>query len=688
MPIKEYIPLDSGRIILVGTDLAGITTLLGTPTAPSMPGVEVAATITENLTTGSMLYRPPAWITAIMTLVLTLFVGLIAARSSALHGLLLTLTVLALIGIVGVVLFMGGVYVPLAAPLLAVTVTGGVLAANSAAATERSRVEAEAALQSRLQAIAGIGRLVNSSLDREQLLIEILRWAESEIDAEASSVLMLDPDGQHLRFEVALGDKAEMLKDITVQVGEGIAGTAAATGEPIVSQDVEVDERWSPDVAYAIDYPTTSILCVPMILRDEVIGVIEVINKRSGPFTEYDVQLMQVIAHQSAMFLENARLYRELSDRVDYANEELRKTNDRLQFEMARIATLVDEMADAVVATDEADRIVIFNNAAERIFGVSEKRACGQLAATVFSHPDVCDLFAMPLSPHGGSYETEITLDESEGTVVRAHIALIDEPTHRSMGKCAVFTDISHLKQLDRMKMDLISFVSHELKNPIGALQNSWRYVDKHLDIEDDRVEHMLDIAGRQSRRMQYLVQDFLDLSRIEAGQELSLRLTEIDRPKELIESAVSLCRRVGPERTITVEVDPDMPVFEADSDKLEAVIINLVENAAKYSEVDAPIAVRVSPTDTEVLIEVEDHGVGIREEDQARLFRSFQRVHDDSYGQVSGTGVGLYICQHIVQAHGGEITVDSTWGEGSTFKLHLPLRSGGGRGAGEDDAS
>ena len=251
----------------------------------------------------------------------------------------------------------------------------------------RDDAQAQAALQSRLQTIAGIGRLVTSSLDRDQLLLEILRWCQSEIDAEASSILMMDPDGQHLRFEVALGEKAEMLKDITVQVGRGIAGVAAETMAPVVSQDVQHDERWDSDVAYAIDFPTRSILCVPMMLRDAVIGVIEIINKRTGQFTDYDVQLMQVIANQSALFLENARLHRALTERVDLADEELRRTNERLEFEVARIATLDDQMTDAVVATDGSDCVIIFNEAAQRMFGTPESRAHGRLVTEVQPHP-------------------------------------------------------------------------------------------------------------------------------------------------------------------------------------------------------------------------------------------------------------------------------------------------------------
>ncbi len=361
---------------------------------------------------------------------------------------------------------------------------------------------------------------------------------------------------------------------------------------------------------------------------------------------------------------------------MDVADAELRRANERLEFEMARIAILVDEMGDGVIATDEADRIVIYNNAAERMLGVPERRAVGRQAVTVFHDPGLADLFAMPLSPHGGSYETEIALDEAEGRVVRAHVALIDQPGRQAVGKCAVFTDISHLKELDRMKMDLISFVSHELKNPIASLQGACRLLRDRISLDDERTERLLEIATRQGRRMQYLVQDFLDLSRIEAGQRPQLHWVEIGDPEGLARGAMALCRGVGSEHHLDVEVAEDTPVFWADRDKLEAVLINLVENAVKYSPDGGKVTVRVCPGDEEILIEVDDDGVGIREEDLPKLFKSFQRIHDTSYGRVSGTGVGLYICKHIMEAHGGDISGESTWGEGSTFRLRLPLRT------------
>jgi len=661
---------------VVGADLAGITTLLRTPTAPLMPGVEVAATITENLVGQSMLVPAPSWTQYALALSLALLVGWLAGRNTPLGSLLVTLLALILVLALGFGLFRAQIYLPLMAPLLAVALTGGLLAADSAAHADRRRTEAETRLESRLQAISGIGRLANSSLDRRRLLLEILHWAQTEIDAEGSSLMLMEPDAQHLRFEVALGDKGEMLRDITLRLGEGIAGTVAQTGEPIIAQDVLEDPRWSRDVAYAIDFDTRSILCVPMTLRDRVIGVIEVLNKRGGRFTSNDVQLLQVIAQQSALFLENARLYTTLSDRVDVADAELRRSNERLGFEMARIATLVDEMSDGVVATDEADRIVIFNNAAESMFAINGPWALGRTAVTVFDHPELVELFAMPLSPHGGSWETEITLDEAGGRIVLARIALIDQPGRQAVGKCAVFSDISHLKALDRMKMDLISFVSHELKNPIASLQGACHMLQSRLTFDDERTERLLQIASRQSRRMQYLVQDFLDLARIEAGQRLELRWAEVADAEALAHGAIVLCRSVGSEHHLRVDVTPQMPVFYADRDKLEAVLINLVENAVKYSPEGGDVTIRVGVEDDRVTIKVEDQGVGIREEDLSRLFRSFQRLHDATWGHVSGTGVGLYICKHIMEAHGGDISVESTWGEGSTFRLRLPLRS------------
>lgn len=635
--------------------------------------VLVASPLAPGLATESLM-RAPAWLQYATTLAFALLVGWLAGRGGPLTSLLATVGVLALAFGLGFGLMLGGVHLPLMAPVLAVLLTGGLLVANGASHADRERAEAATRMQSRLQAISGIGRLASSSLERGQLLVEILQWAQNEIDAEGSSLMLMEPDGEHLRFEVALGDKGEMLQDITLRVGEGIAGTVAQTGEPIIAQDVQQDPRWSRDVAYAIDFETRSILCVPMTLRDRVIGVIEVLNKRGGGFTDNDAQLLQVIAQQAALFLENARLYATLADRVDVADAELRRTNERLAFEMARIATLVDEMSDGVVATDEADRVVIFNNAAERMFGIDARWALGRPAVTVFDHPELVELFAMPLSPHGGSWETEIVLDQAEERVTLARVALIDQPGRQAVGKCAVFSDISHLKALDRMKMDLVSFVSHELKNPIASLQGACTMLHARLSVDDEGTQRLLEIASRQSRRMQYLVQDFLDLARIEAGQRLELRWAEIADPEALVNGAIALCRSVGSEHELRVAVAPDMPAFWADRDKLEAVLINLVENAVKYSPGGGEVTVRVGVEGEQVAIEVQDHGVGIREEDLPRLFRSFQRLHDSTWGHVSGTGVGLYICKHIMEAHGGDISVQSTWGEGSTFRLHLPL--------------
>lgn len=663
----------AGKIVLVGVDLPSATRYLRTPTAPEMPGVEVAAYVTDNLLAGDPLSPPAAWVRYLSALLLCLLTAHLLARSGPLAGLLLTLLLLVVVLVLGVGLFLYDIYLPMAEALLAVGLTGAILVVGAAAEVDRRRVEAEARLQSRLQTIAGVNRLAASSLDRDQLLLETLRWVEAEIGAEACSLLLLDEDRRHLRFEVALGEKGPMLKDFQVEVGKGIAGTVAEQGVPIVVDDVRRDPRWAADIAQAIEFRTRSILCVPMILQDRVVGVIELINKRHGTFTDEDTELLQVIAHQAALFLERARLYRELEQRVDYANAELREANRRLALEMSRIATLVDQLADGVIATDGRDRIVICNEVAGDMFGLDARRAVGQPVLAVVRHPDLVSLFAMPLSPHGGSYETEIVLDPDRGRTLMARIALVEQPGEQAVSKCAVFTDITHLKQLDQMKMDLISFVSHELKNPIASLQGACQMLESRLQIEDEQTARLLAIARRQGRRMQYLVQDFLDLSRIEAGLRLELSWNEIRDVPGLIAGVFELCRHGGPAHQRVIEVAPDMPIFWADTPKLESVLINLVENAHKYSPDGGKVTVAAFPRDGEIVFEVRDQGVGIKEADLPRLFRSFARLHDSAHGTVSGTGVGLYICKHIVEAHGGHIEVESVWGKGSTFRVVLP---------------
>jgi len=665
-----------GKIVLVGSDLAGFTSYLRTPTAPMMPGVEVTANILNSLIQGSTLGLPAAWLQHLGALLLALLTAWLVARRGPVGGFLLTLVVLVGVAALGLGLFMLDICVPLAEPLLVAALVGGLLVADTAAIADRRRARTDAQLQSRLQAIAGIVRLVSSTLDREKLLVEILRWIQGEIDAESSSLLLMEEDGRHLRFEVALGDKGAMLEDFHLEVGKGIAGTVALEKEPVIVHDVHRDERWAQDIADAIDYQTQSILCVPMMLHDKVTGVIEVINKRGGRFTERDVQLATVIAQQAAFFLENARLYRELADRVDFANEELQETNQRLAAEMARISTLLDGMGDGVIGTDGRDHIVLLNDVAEEMFGLREQDVLGQSILAAVDRPGLVELFAMPLSPRGGSYETEILLDAETGQVVRAHVALVDEPGGQTSGKVAVFADITHLKELDRMKMDLITFVSHELKNPIGALQLAYDRLSRQLAAPDERTTQVLGIARRQSGRMQCLVQDFLDLSRIEAGQSLELAWSEISDPAQLIQSAVELSRPGGPEHAFETEVADDIAPFWADRSKMESVLINLLENATKYSPDGGTVTVRAFPTDCDMVFEVQDQGVGIREADLPKLFRSFQRVHDSSFGRVSGTGVGLYVCRHIVEAHGGSIEVESAWGAGSTFRFSIPQRA------------
>jgi PAS domain S-box-containing protein len=528
-------------------------------------------------------------------------------------------------------------------------------------------------MESRMHAIASIGSLIVSSLDRRELLNQVVRWVERELDVPAVSILLMDERRRHLVFEVASGEKGEDVKAFTLELGQGVAGTVAATGEPLIVNDADRDPRQARDIAEAVQYPTRSILCVPMKLHGEVIGVIEALNKRSGRFTEYDESLLSVIAGQAALFLESARLYGEMQRRVEEATADLRVANRDLATQKAKIETLVDEMESGVIATDARDRVVMWNRAAERLLGVSERVALGQPALAVIHHPGLSELFAMPLSPLGGRHATELDLTvDDQNLVIRASITLVDEADGQQ-GKLAVLTDITQLKEIDRMKTDLISFVSHELKNPLASIKGFAQLLLRSTS-PDSPQSKLVALLNQQTNRMQWLVEDILDVARIDAGVALEMRWSQITDLRALVEGLVNLQAVTDEGHQFVVDIPDTLPPFTADRGKLEQVLVNLISNACKYSPEGGEVRIAAQVQDGLLTLTVSDEGIGLSPEDEANLFQRFRRGAGAGRKRIAGTGIGLFLSRHLVEAHGGRIWAQRRE-KGTTFYVQIPLQ-------------
>ncbi len=676
LPTEQLRSQLAGKIVLVGPTAVDIARLYRSPVSPLVPGVEIAAVALDNIINGRALRPLPWWVTILLTAVACLVLGGVLAGLDAWSALLVGVTaVVGYLGL-GLLLFVNNIVLPMALPVVGSAAVAMMLVAMAAALSEQERERVEAQLQARIQSILGVGRLIVSSLDRDQLLDQTLQWVETELRAEAASILVIDEDHRQLRFLAATGEKAEEVKDFTVQLGHGIAGQVAASGEALIVNDAGRDPRQAHDIAQALDFPTQSVLAVPMMLHGEVVGVIEALNKLGGmAFTEDDAGLLTVIAQQAALFLDSARLYAELQQRVDFANAELREANARLNDEKARIETLIAQMASGVLATDAHDRIVLINRAAEEMLGLRSAAVVGEAILSVIKDSRVADLFARPLSLDSGVHIEQMELPADSGNIVRLHLAFVQDHKEQ-LGKCLVLSDVTHFVELNRMRTDLISFVSHELNNPLGALQGFVTLMTATDEQLSEQGRSYLTYIEQLVKRMQHLVADFLNISRIEAGRPLAVEWEVIaaDRFGQLPGSIFDLTTRDTQNYELIVDIPADLPPIRADWSKLDEILTNLINNAIKFSPDGGPVEVSARQEGNFVRFAVRDEGIGISAEQKANLFQRFRRLHEAHEKRMPGTGVGLFLCKHLVEAHGGTIEVHSEVDRGSTFSFTIPL--------------
>ncbi len=675
VPVAELMRQDAelaqlrDKVALVGKTAAGSGSKHRTALHPYVPGVELQATAVANLMQADFLAPAPAAYTVLSVILAAALAGLLCAGCSPGRAVvvLVGLWIVGFASLAG--LFFAGIVARMAEPLTAAVLSGVIVTSLAAAAADRSRARA----QSVADTLQAVGNMVRSTLNRPELLRAILEYVRQTLDAGAASLLTVDEDTGDLVFEVALGEKGEEVSAFKIAPGEGLVGFVVERGESVVVNEPEGDPRFRRDIAEAIEYPVRNALCVPLRLKGRIIGVIEVLNKQTaGGFTDADLLLLETIASPAAVFIENVQLYAKLEDRVQVANRELVAANRELGAQKARIEAIVQGMADGLVALDGAGRVTHVNAAAARMLGVDPDDLYGRPATECFADPDLQRLFRDLIPAGDAPPERELTVAAPQALVLRGQAASARDE-RGAEGWVVVLTDITQLKELDRMKSELVSFASHELRNPLTAVKGFTALLAQE-DGVPPAARHYVSTMETQVDRMRRLVEDFLNIARLEAGHPLEMNWTEVSDVGELVGSVVNTERPNAPRHEFRLNLDPGLPVFEADRDKLYQVLANIVNNAVKYSPRGGTVTVTVRPNEEGVLFSVTDEGIGIAPEDMRQLFRRYRRVRRGGTERVTGTGLGLYLAKHLVEAHGGRIWADSTAGEGSTFHFAIPL--------------
>ncbi len=343
-------------------------------------------------------------------------------------------------------------------------------------------------------------------------------------------------------------------------------------------------------------------------------------------------------------------------------------------------ATL-SSMVEGVLAVDMERRILSVNTAAARLLNVRPERISGEAVADVIPGERLRTLIEQTLEtdqpiqtdvdlsvPPPGGGEPVRRLFLAQGAVLRDHNGM-------RIGSLIVLNDVTRLRRLEVVRRDFVTNASHEIKTPVAAIKAAAETIIDAGDSDPEATRHFLGVIARQSDRLHHIVEDLLALARIEQDQE-SGRLAREPRPiRAVLEAAVETCGALARRRNTKVEIECDADIVASiNATLLEQAVINLLDNAIKYSPPERTVRASAQNGDGEVVIEVVDEGHGIAAEHQARIFERFYRTDKARSRESGGTGLGLAIVKHIALAHGGRVSVQSELGRGSTFAIHIPV--------------
>lgn len=596
-------------------------------------------------------------------------------------------------------------------------------ATQSAIALEKSHLLQEARRKAyQLATLSEVSTAISSTLDLDTSLHRVMGHAVQLLNTEAGSLLLMDQQRKHLAFEVVLGPTGKELLGQKTLVGKGIVGTVARSGKPLIINDVTNDPRWDVDFDKATDFRTKDLVCVPMLARNRVIGVIELVNKQDGTgFTEEDCSLLLSFAGQAAIAIQNAQRF----TRTDQALAERVQELQTLQMFDQELQTSL-ELQDVldITLTHAMDALGVSMG----FMGIiSEEEPPGLYLLLQRGMPlDMARYKSEPWPVNKGiigrvaqTGKTVLINDisNSEDYVPKTHRvnSVLVVPVKREEKVIGVLNLesitrgyfskddltfvtrlVSHaaiaisnaqlfgqVNQANNSKSEFMSTASHELKIPMTSIKGFAKLLQMGAAGSlTDKQDEFLTVIINNVDRMDKLVADLLDVSRIEAGR-IRLEIEDVQMKQVIADVVESVQNQVKAKKLrLSVDIDDSLPEIRADYSRMVQIVANLVSNAYKYTPEGGNIWVTAKPYRNGdgvqeiagIKVTVKDTGYGISKEDQAKLFTTFFRSHEQNIRNEPGTGLGLSITKKMVENHGGELTVESEYGKGSSFSFTAPL--------------
>jgi two-component system phosphate regulon sensor histidine kinase PhoR len=558
------------------------------------------------------------------------------------------------------------------APPLASGAVGAAAARVSSSRSQTSRSQTPRSQAPRSPDEGGLP----SAAELEQTLRRVLRRVAMMIQAEKCLFLLHDRERNELVARPpTLGITPDRIRHLRLPTKTGLCGRAFSEGAAQIVNDLQGAQNLDAE----IDCPwlerlgAQNLIVYPLVVErhdeqqrvaDRVIaGVLCVLNRRGGEdFGAEDVRVLSVMARQVTAVLADAQIYLQLTEQ----KEQLQAT--------------LQSMLAGVLLVESSGHVSLINSAACQMFGVRENAVLGRHFEEVI--PQEALVRMLRAAVHDGEeQQEEIEIEPQDGhhetRIFQAQTGFVrgeKDGLATVIGVVAIFNDITAIRNVERMKTAFVSTVSHELRTPLtsikGYISTLLNDTEGYFDAEMRR--EFYEIVDAECDRLRRLIDDLLNVSRIESGRALQMNWSNFN-PVTIAESVIAAMRSFSDRHEIRLQTLGDIPDIVGDADKFDQILNNLLSNAIKYSPKGGPVRLEMKNLGERLYVAVHDKGIGIPADKLSRLFEKFERVDNRDTRQAGGTGIGLFLVKHLVEQHGGEVGVYSELGKGSTFYFEIP---------------
>lgn len=509
--------------------------------------------------------------------------------------------------------------------------------------------------------ITEVSRALSSTLNIQQIYQLLTGPILDTLNVETLSIGLVEPvTGDIVFVDKLLGPMFEKLPPVRLKRGQGVAGWVAEHQEPVIINNAYSDQRFFSGVDKRSGFRTSSMICIPLKVDDRAIGILQAINRKSGKFSDHDLELMQGLGGPLAAAIENANL------------------NATVLSEKHRLKTLFASMTEGLATVNRDGIIINANDALATLFGSNVEALVGKslrdliearegniegLVTKVFSTPDEDVMMAVVLSQEDGRSLPLLINCAPIGEDGQANEAIF------------VFSDLTEIREVERMRDDLFQGITHELHTPLATILMYSRLLREGKTRHPEKAERFLGVIERESDRLQRMIRQMLDLAKLDA-QELNRTPQPVSLNTVFEEILPPLADRAVQKGLLyRHRIESDLPLVLGNLEVYGEIISILLDNAIKYTP-SGSIIVNARHENDMVIIEIIDDGIGIPPEAINYLFKPFYRAQTAVERGIAGTGLGLYMVKEYLRVYNGQIAVQSTPGKGSAFIIKLPIAS------------